>query len=188
MDRIILVFLWLSGASMNVNARQQQDTVITYIFPDDWLGIWEGTLDIYKNQQIVQSVPMRLEHLASDSAGVYIWAITYGEDTVSGRRPYELRTKDVSKGHYIVDEKNGILIDGFVFGNKYISHFEVMGNQLTSIYERSGNQLIFEIIVNKTNPSSTSGNIKTDGNETIPEVKSFPFTGYQKAILKKIIK
>jgi hypothetical protein len=188
MDRIILIFLMVSGVLINVNAQHHQDTVIAYIFPDDWLGIWEGNLDIYKNQQIVQSVSMRLEHLASDSAGVYIWAITYGDDTVSGRRPYELKTKDVSKGHFIVDEKNGILIDGFVFGNKYISHFEVMGNQLTSIYERSGNHLIFEIIVNKTIPSSTTGNIKTDGNETIPEVKSFPVTGYQKAILNKMIK
>jgi len=190
MDRIrtILISLIILGSWINVFARHQQDTVITYVFPDDWLGIWEGTLDIYKNQKIVQTVPMTLEHLKTDTSGVYIWAIIYGEDKVSGRRPYELKTKDVSKGHYIADEKNGILLDGYIFANKYISHFEVMGNQLTSIYERTGDSLIFEIIVNSSTPIQITGNVKAEGEETIPEVKSFPITGYQKATLKKRLK
>jgi hypothetical protein len=179
------ISLIILGSWINVCAGQYQDTVITYVFPDDWLGIWEGTLDIYKNQKIVQSVPMRLEHLKTDSSGVYIWAIIYGEDKVNGRRSYELKPKDISKGHYVVDEKNGILLDGYVFANKYISNFEVMGNQLTSIYERNGDYLIFEIIVNTTAPIQITGNVKTEGEETIPEVKSFQITGYQTATLKK---
>jgi len=154
-------------------------------FPDEWLGVWEGTLHIYKHQKILQSIPMSLENLRTDSADIFQWVIIYGEDKVNGKRDYILKTIDKAKGHYVVDEKNGILIDAYLFENKLISNFEVMGNQLTSIYERRDDQLIFEIIVNKSTPTQVSGNIKTDGKEDIPEVKSFPLIGYQKAVLTK---
>jgi hypothetical protein len=71
--------------------------------------------------------------------------------------------------------------------NKLISHFEVMGNQLTSIYERQEEKMVFEIIVNKSVPSLVSGNIKSEGQEDIPEVKSYPIIGYQKAVLSRKI-
>jgi hypothetical protein len=60
-----------------------------------------------------------------------------------------------------------------------------MGNQLTSIYERQEDKMIFEIIVHKSVPSTVSGNIKAEGQEDIPEVKSYPIIGYQKAILSR---
>lgn len=154
-------------------------------FPDEWLGVWEGTLHIYNHQNVLQSIPMSLENLRTDSADIFQWVIIYGEDKIKGKRDYILKTKDKSKGHYVVDEKNGILLDAYLLENKLISHFEVMGNQLTSIYERQEDKMIFEIIVNKSVPATVSGNIKAEGQEDIPEVKSFPIIGYQKAILTK---
>lgn len=154
-------------------------------FPDEWLGVWEGTLHIYNHQNILQSIPITLENLPTDSADIFQWVIIYGEDKIKGKRDYVLKTKDKSKGHYVIDENNGILIDAYVVENKLISHFEVMGNHLTSIYERKDDQMIFEIIVNKSFPVQVSGNIKAEGQEDIPEVKSYPIIGYQKAILSR---
>ena len=37
---------------------------------------------------------MRFEQLETDSSGLFIWATTYREDKVSGRRPHELKHQD----------------------------------------------------------------------------------------------
>ena len=180
------LILFFSMVTTSLAIGQNSTSVQLKTFPDEWLGVWEGTLHIYNHQNILQSIPMSLENLRTDSADIFQWVIIYGEDKIKGKRDYILKTKNKSKGHYVVDEKNGILLDAYVMENKLISHFEVMGNQLTSIYERTGDSLIFEIIVNSSTPIQITGNVKAEGEETIPEVKSFPITGYQKAVLKKV--
>ena len=182
MLRRCLIFFF-SMVTISLAIGQNSTSTQLKTFPDEWLGVWEGTLHIYNHQNILQSIPMSLENLRTDSADIFQWVIIYGEDKIKGKRDYILKNK--SKGHYVVDEKNGILLDAYVMENKLISHFEVMGNQLTSIYERQEDKMIFEIIVNKSVPATVSGNIKAKGQEDVPEVKSFPIIGYQKAILTK---
>jgi hypothetical protein len=181
----LILFFSIVTISLAISQKNTSNRQIS--FPEEWLGIWEGTLNIYNHQNILQSIPMTLENLRTDTTDIYQWVIIYGEDKIKGKRDYILKTKDKSKGHYVVDEKNGILLDAYVLENKLISHFEVMGNQLTSIYERQEEKMVFEIIVNKSVPSLVSGNIKSEGQEDIPEVKSYPIIGYQKAVLSRKI-
>lgn len=153
-------------------------------FPQSWLGNWEGTLLIYKDNKVVQEVPMELEMLHMDTSANYTWAIIYGADKEAGRRPYELAVIDASKGQYLLDEKNSIKIESYLFDNKLMSWYEVMGNQILSIQEKRGKQMIFEIIFGSAEPVSTSGNQQFQG-EDIPAVNTFPIKGYQKAVLTK---
>ncbi len=103
-------------------------------FPDDWLGFWEGDLHIYDEMGLQQSLPMALDNSITGVKGQFTWAIIYGTDSIAGRRDYLLKEVDKNKGHYMVDEKNGILLDAYLIDNELVSVFEVMGNSLTSTY------------------------------------------------------
>lgn len=157
---------------------------LTSTFPESWIGKWQGTLEIFKGETVVQRVPMYLDHAETDTVGVYIWALIYGEDLKAGRRNYLLREKNKEMGHWIVDEQNSIFLDSYVLSNKLISHFSVMGTEITSIYTLEGEELIFEIIVNKAEILNKSGATIKDGEE-IPEVLNYAVTSYQRAVLKR---
>ena len=100
-------------------------------FPQDWLGYWEGELNIYNHTGRTMTIPMALDNATTDNDSIWTWAIIYGEDTISGRRDYELNIVDVSKGHYVVDEKNSIFLDAFLLDNSLVSTFNVGGKYYT---------------------------------------------------------
>lgn len=154
------------------------------VFPDDWLGYWVGQLNIYDENGLKQSIPMSLDNSKTDSSGVYNWAIIYGADSIAGRRNYFLNTVDVTKGHYVVDEQNGIVLDAFLIDNELISVFEVMGNQLISSYKIEDDYLQFEILMFGSSEISITGDTIIN-NKDIPIVKSYMPKVVQKARLSK---
>lgn len=153
-------------------------------FPSDWMGYWEGTLYIYNANGDIKKVPMIAEHALTDTTGVYTWALIYGEDISKGRRDYILKTKDAMKGHYVVDERNNILLDTYLIGNQMISIFDVEGTMITSIYAPEDDKMTFTIIAGKSDSPQQSGGGSYNG-EDIPLVHSYPVTAYQKGILTK---
>ena len=62
--------------------------------------------------------------------------------------------------------------------------YEVMGNQIQVAYRRQGPFLIFDILVSRIEPVSTSGDTII-GQDTIPEVKTYPILVRQKGILTR---
>jgi len=171
-------------AQENEKAQMVKKAMDTLTFPDSWLGIWAGELEIYRENKLQQKLPMELELLESDSSENYIWAIIYGEDKIAGRRPYELEILDTEKGHYRVDEKNTIKLESYLFGNKLYNWFAVMNSMILCTYELDGDELLFEIVSGSTEPVSITGNQKYEG-EDIPEVKTYPVAVTQRAVLRR---
>ncbi len=169
----------------NSGLQENALTPDTLPFPQSWLGNWTGNLEIFKNNKLVQTIPMELEMLEIDTSKNFIWAIIYGQDKVEGRRPYELEIVDAEKGYFVVDEKNTIKLETYLFQNKLMSWYEVMGNQILSIYEKQGDKMIFEIIFGSSDPVSITGGQKVD-DEDIPSVRTFPIGGYQRAVLSRV--
>ena len=153
-------------------------------FLQDWLGQWKGELDIYKEGDKKQTLPMQLHIQPISNSAHYTWTIIYGEDTQEGARNYELHTIDASKGQYLIDEKNSIKIEGYFFDNKFISWYSVMESQMVITYEKQGEQLIFEVMAGNQNPVSTTGNTG-EGEQQIPEVKTYPVPTFQRAVLTR---
>lgn len=154
-------------------------------FPQDWLGIWEGDLYIYTAKGVVDTLPMALNHAVKNDS-VYAWEIIYNKG-IAGKeetRAYELHTVNAAKGHYFVDEKDGILLDSYVRGNALISRFEVMGSLLESVERIEDDKLIFEIFSGNNLAIRTSGDTII-GKDTIPAVKSFSISVMQRAVLHK---
>ena len=172
---IVGVFL----LSCNSGKKLIDNAPIADDFPATWTGIWKGDLDIYSNGKKGRTLPMTLTILPQGDS--IQWSIQY--DTMD-TRPYTLKLVDKEKGIYLVDEHNTIKLETYLFGNKLLSQYTVMGNQITIMEEKRRNSIIFEVMMSKDAPVSTTGGQKVNG-EDIPEVKTYPVRIYQKAVLTK---
>lgn len=165
---------------------QQTSAADTLPFPAGWVGHWAGNLDIYSSKGIAQTIPMFLEINKIDSSltGRYTWGMTYVSKEKDWR-PYELVPLNPARGHWRIDEKNSIAMESYLFGSKLLCWFVVEGNRILCTYEKAApDTIIFEVMSGKELPASTTGNTR-QGDEDIPEVKTYPFQGFQRALLKR---
>ena len=195
MKKYLLFFLCLSAnvfwsCNPEVNAQDETEVKKTTSdqmddsFPQDWLGEWAGTLNIYRDTGLVQTLPMQLHVHPIEESENFTWTIIYGEDLKKGARNYELQTVNASKGQYLIDEKNSIKIESYYFQNKLVSWYSVANNLIYISYEKQDDELHIEVVAGKQEAVSTTGNTK-DGEEEIPEVITYPVGTLQKGILKR---
>ncbi len=157
----------------------------TPTFPDDWLGNWQGELIISTTKGVVQQLPMHLEISKTDSTGVYHWLLSYGQGAEADTRPYTLVAVDTSKGHWLIDEHNSILLDGWVLGDTFLQYFTINGSYiLLSLRYLGENQLLWEIIAGAEDALRESGGQKIN-EDPIPIVKSMQVSSLQRAVLTR---
>src|SRR5687767_486420 len=78
-------------------------------FPAGFIGQWKGEIEWYQQgSKTPKTFAMQLRILPTDTAGQYTWQIIYGTEG-KDNRPYVLKPVDTTKGHWVVDEKNGIV-------------------------------------------------------------------------------
>ncbi|MEO0473426.1 MAG: hypothetical protein AAF206_27690, partial [Bacteroidota bacterium] len=112
-------------------------------FPQDWQGIWKGKLQIFQNAAKVQEIDMELHIQPIDTSDNWTWTIVYKTEK-EDRRGYELIVIDKATGHYQIDEKNSILLDGYVVENVFMSRFSVNSSLLQANYTHMGDHLRME--------------------------------------------
>jgi len=149
-------------------------------FPQDFFGVYKGKLAIH-NSAGTSYVDMEFHLNKTDSIGKYQYTLVYIMGGKRQERLYNLIEKDASKGDYIVDENNGILLDAKVVGNTLYSMFEVQGNILTTTERFYKDAMDFEITFSSKAAKKVSG---SEGENPI-EVLSYPVTVVQKATLKR---
>lgn len=150
-------------------------------FPDSWLGNWKGEMIWVRGGKTdTTRVPVQLKIHPADSANTYTWQIIYGA-TGKDNRPYLLKPMDPAKGHWVVDEKNGILLDQFLIGNRLCGAFTVQQTTIINQYWMEGNLLMFEFLSVGANALRRSGN----GTDDSPLVSSYKVASYQKAELRR---
>lgn len=150
-------------------------------FPKNWTGNWKGELQWYKTGTgAAQKVPMTLRIHPTDNVGTYTWQLIYGS-AAQDNRPYLLIPADTTGTHWIIDEKNGILLDQYWVGNKLCGAFTVMGKTIINSYRVENDKMIIEFYSIGSEPIATTG----DGTDEIPRVDSYHVGGYQQAVLKR---
>jgi hypothetical protein len=155
-------------------------------FPESWSGDWNGTLEIFNAKGKVQSVEMTVEIHKIDTSkeGRYTFGLVYGSKEQDWR-PYELVPVAPEKGIWKVDEKNSIAMESYLYGPKLICWFVVQGSRVLCTYEKTGDDtMVFEVISGMETAVSTTGNTK-QAEEEIPEVKTYPCSVFQRAVLHK---
>jgi hypothetical protein len=116
-------------------------------FPQNWQGKWSGTMLNRSVKGQSQNVPMTLRiQPISNNPLRYTWQITYGAGAKKVVRNYELVAKDRGAGHFVIDEKDGTLIDAWWVGETLYSQFRV-GNRLLNLqYERQSDRLRYKLV------------------------------------------
>lgn len=146
---------------------------------DEWLGLWKGELLIFHaaGSDKLMSVHMELHITKTDSVNILNWRSIYKDSTKDDRK-FLLRSDDVSKGKYMIDEKDGILIEANLFDNTLICRFEVAGTLLDFTYKLEGEKIIFEVITSQLLPTLTT-------KSTVDQVavNSYTVTNIQRANL-----
>ena len=168
---IVLFFLLVSFSS-----RAQKDV------PKQFAGHWRGEVEWHRQgRDTAQKFKMQLIIEPTDTANQYSWKIVYGEKG-EDTRPYTLKAVDTARGHWLVDENNGILLDQYWIGNKFYSVFSLGATTIVNSYWREGEHLLVEFASYPTKPVRTSG----AGTEELPTVESYSVRSYQKAILSRV--
>lgn len=146
-------------------------------FPEDFLGIYKGKLEIVSANG-KKEIDMEFHFTKTDTIGTYKYVLVYNNEP----RNYFLIEKDKTKGQYIIDENNGIILQASVFDNGIFSMFEVNGSLITTTEKFYDNYMDFEIMFTNTTKVETTGK----GTKEIPTVKVYPILGTQRARLYKV--
>ena len=151
------------------------------VFPKSFIGNWKGKLQWFVAGKPVQEFTMQLRIQPTDSARQYTWQIDYGDDN-KDNRPYLLKPIDTSKGHWIVDERDGIILDSYVHGNCIHGAFTVQGNTIVDNYCIENGKMKVEFFNVKLTDKNQSGK----GTDETPYVDSYRFGSYQTGVLNRI--
>lgn len=153
-------------------------------FPKSWVGSYRGQLHLYTIDSIAMRVDMKLDIAQTMNDSIFQWRITYIFNGNEDVRDYSIKVLDASKGAYLIDEGNSILINTYYRDGILTSFFEVEKSFIISEYTKIGEEIHFDIISGINQPI-LSGNSEQQG-EIIPEVLSYPINGRQEAVLIKI--
>jgi len=123
--------------------------------PTDWDGEWKGKLQIMPLNGEKHETVMEL-HIAPMKVGKgYSWKIIYGEGKKQQARNYELIPQEKAN-HFVIDEKNGLLIDSFLVGSTMHSQFQVADSLIPVRYELKGEILTFSLASYATKDARTT--------------------------------
>ncbi len=180
---IICVSLFLLiGCSTKKNVTtSSEDKDMAINFPLDWIGSYEGQLNIYSTNQDTNTVNMELIISYPDAEGYFPWTVIYDNKDV---RRYGLEVINTDRGLYRINEYNSIELDAYLIDRHFISRFSVMQNDLIIDYEHVGDAIIAQFFITNVDHQNITGG-EIIGQDTIPKVKTYPIQVYQKAILKK---
>ncbi|KYP15676.1 hypothetical protein [Flavihumibacter sp. CACIAM 22H1] len=149
-------------------------------FPKSWVGKWKGALTWHQGLQERPGVMMELHILPADSTDHYSWRIVYGT-AQKDNRPYLLKPFNKERGHWLIDERNSIVLDQFLIGDRFCGTFTVEGNTILNSYQLSGDSLLVEFYNFQEKPIVITGG----GDTTTPKIKTYGMRSHQRAVLRR---
>ncbi|MCU0708161.1 MAG: hypothetical protein MUF23_07715 [Pirellula sp.] len=160
-----------------------EDSKPTTMFPASWLGRWQGEVESQSPAGGSMKFKMSLEIRESDSPDQVTWTILYQGEQGESERKYLLKAVDPKKGHFVIDEQNGILLDAVLINNCLSTHFSVQQQRLWSTYRLqtsdSGPEIHFELFTASEGDVTTTG-----GKDGVPEVQTLKTQSRQFAVLR----
>jgi len=166
----IVVFMFLSA-----NIFSQISEAKT-VFPDSWLGEYQGTMYILSaKRNTIDSVDVKFEFSETEIVNRWHYKMTY-QNTKFGEiiKDYEIVKPDsLNQNNYLLDEKDGIIIQSTLMGNTLYSNFIVSGTLQCSILCKVGDDLYFEVTTSKDEYTLSTQN-SPKNNEQSFIVDSYP--------------
>jgi hypothetical protein len=176
--RSFLLIMLFVRSTICTSAQEKHPVKVT--FPQSFIGEWRGSLLYYKSNNTTDTVAMELNILPTKASSEYYWQIIYGANK-NDNRPYILKPVDSIAGKWIIDENNGIRLNGVFKGNRFMGAFAVGGNVIVDSYYLQGNELHIDFYSFKQEPTGKTGNSTEDS----PNVDLFDIRSFQKAVLTR---
>lgn len=141
--------------------------------PAAWDGVWRGEIEVLAGGKVTHRAQMELRIAPIAGSAAKTWTQTY-----SGQPPrqYEIRPADSGAGRFILDEKNGVLLEEQLIGDTLLSTFRTGDVLLFSRFDLRGDALAVEI--------ATFAAPAVNG-ATKPEVGALPFRSIQRGVLHR---
>ncbi len=160
----------------------------TAVFPDDWLGHYQGDLQIINAENgITMSLPMTVIISETDTVNRWRWhstALYQGREIIKNYALF--RTDSMPKNHFLMDENNGIYLDRVLLDNGFYDYFEVGNLGLYGITKKVGDDIHFEIA---SFPLESKTYSTYEGTEfQVDTITSYTVINTQKVILRRIKK
>lgn len=101
----------------------------------EWAGFWQGHCTLSPAYQGVSRLEASLT-VEPGASGRYAWRLVYEANGPMARsvRNYELVPVDAARGHYVLDEKNGLLLDAFLAARALHFYFAIGGTRIPALY------------------------------------------------------
>lgn len=155
---------------------------------NDWEGEYKGQMAIgYANGRSDSlDVTFELRTIEKDSSWTYKMLYnskTFGEVL----KDYEIKRVGINPASYVLDEKDGTLIDMTYMDGCLYDMFEVMDNYFISTFCKNGDDLRFDLFMSSSKPSAVTVSEEDEEGETY-EVISYKPLLHQTVVLEKQIK
>jgi hypothetical protein len=176
MKKMILfipVFLFI------INLHAQDKSGLTG-FPRSFLGNWKGKMQWIRPGKPTQEFSMQLKIQPTDTAGQFSWLIIYGDDG-KDIRPYVLKPVDTAAGHWVIDERDGIILDNYVHGDAIHGAFTLLESTLVDNYFLENGKLHVEFFTFNLGEKTRSGK----GTSETPFVDNYRISAYQSGVMTK---
>lgn len=116
-------------------------------FPEDYIGQWEGDLEIYSGNKMIMEVKMKLLIDETTQKDTFLYNLVYqGAGQEPDIRNYLLIVEDRELGKYKIDEQNTVVLPMQLFGRKLVSSFVVEGSVVHFIYNLQDNAILVEVL------------------------------------------
>jgi len=172
--RLGITILFLVGTILQVNSQT---------LSSQWEGKWEGEVEIWAFNKVIESFPMSLEISPKDSSWDFILTYNRSVETPDVRK-YSLIIVEDSAGHFAIDEHNSIVLDTYLNRDCLYTSFGGLGSELQTRLCLKSNQIEYEITSVNSDPIRVSGDEVLDG-DSIPEIKSYQVYHVMRAELTK---
>lgn len=126
---------------------------------DTWVGAWKGSCQLNPEFNGTKEFGASLTIKKNSKKDRFQWKLIYeGSGSLPRQvRNYEMVPVDKAKGHYYVDEKNGLLLDSFLDGKFLYSPFVINGNLIHATYILiSDKQMILDMPMFDATPIRTT--------------------------------
>ncbi|MFN5910569.1 MAG: hypothetical protein ACK45H_04450 [Bacteroidota bacterium] len=151
-------------------------------FPERWLGNYAGTMNLSNAGAPDDSLEVSLDIMEVQPDSVWTYSMHYHHPKYGAiEKNYHIVRAADGKG-FIMDERNGILIQMSYMNDCFYEYFEVDGMLYSTTMRRIAGGILFEIFGASNQPSLKTDS-EPDENNTVYKVLSMKPTFAQSALL-----
>lgn len=141
-----------------------------------------GTCKITPEYDGIKQLKSSLEVKKQDKGLTWILVYDYNGAKPAEVRNYELKIEDEKAGHYVIDEKNGLFLDGYLINGVLFSSFTINGLLIAARYEFQKSTMTLELSSFGVTPHKITC---LDGNSELCAA-SLPLNRVQTCSMKRI--